>query len=1590
MSGTIFLEASELSVLETEGTVIVPILRTGDLSLPVNIIYGVTPDNATQGVDYVDTDGTVRMEAGQDRVYVPVTILDDGLSEPTESFVVSIINVDSGMLLFPRTARVSILDNENPVTDPVDPPLVSDYDVADTVIASGLVQPIALEFAPHDPSLIYIAEKRGIIKVFDLDTGTVTGTFLDISAQVNNIADRGLMDIALHPDFANNPYVYAFYVVDPADSATQGGNAGLDGGGNRFAYLMRYTADAADNYESVVPGSGVVLLGGAGQTLADISGGGAIDSTNPGNVNVRASDIDAATGQYIRDYIAVDSKSHAGGSIAFGPDGALYVSTGDGASYNFADPRAVAVQSLDSLRGKILRIDPLSGDGLADNPFAAAGSDLTDNAAKVWQLGLRNPFSMGFDLNGNLFITETGWNTYEEINSAGAGANFGWPYYEGGDNGTLVQTNGYNTLPGASAFYQQVASGAITVTPAFRAFAHASSAPGYQVQAITGADTVLNSPLYPDALRNHYIFTDVSQGEVFAVDVNDRQDVKFLFKTASGLAPVYFRQGPDGYMYYANIVTGQVGRLMITDPDAPPTDAPSAGILTADYFSASGATALAGVDFGATPAFSEEVTQVQQAAGTGSFYAGGPVDNFAARYTGTFSISTAGGHSFHLTSDDGSALFIDGQRVIDNDGLHSDRELSATVTLGAGSHTIELRYFEATGSATLDLDWSGPGFARQPMRFLGNPDGDLIAAVAAENMTVTDIGGDRQTWQEVSDIDAIGGAALKALGQAGEEARVEVSFAKAETYTVYARVRGFDGGSDSIYGQSALDGAANRAVHFAGDGNFRWVELGAYTVSAGGLLTPRTIAVGIRELNAELDAVIVHARSGLTQGELDALARGQATSPGVGLVAVMSGEDLAVSDIGGNGLTWQPVATGGAFGGAVLKALGEAGETARATVSFAEVGEYTLYARVRGFDGASDSIFVQSQLDGATDQAIHFTGDGAFHWLKVALFPVAAGETGTAHEIVVGLRELNAELDELVLHARGNLQASELDAIVLADTPGVGDGLVAVVAAEDMIADDANGDGFTWQAVQAAGAIGGGALKANGQAGEEARADITFDEAGTYTLYARVRGFDGASDSLYVQSALNGVADQATHFAGTGEFIWIAAGSYTADAGIIGVPQRLSIAIREANAEVDELVVHARSDMTGAELDALAIAAHAGHGGGSGRVPTVNLSQATLPVTINLYDVNAAPTAEGLFLNAVGGPGDDTLIGNAMGNILDGLAGADIMVGSFGDDIFVVDNSGDIVADEPDGGIEQVNSSVSFTLFSHLENLTLLGSDDIDAIGNELDNILIGNAGNNTLDGLAGADTMVGNAGDDIFVVDNVGDTVSDLASGGGTDQVNSWVSFALVDHIENLSLLGTSDINAIGNALANVLIGNSGNNTLDGLGGADTMVGNGGDDIYVVDNAGDIVSESPGGGTDQVNSSVSFVLFANIENLSLLGSGNINATGNELANTLIGNSGSNVFLGNAGNDLMIGNGGNDTFVFGDGCNDDTITDFSGGAGLGDQLNVAAFGFADFNAVLAAATDISGAVVIQLDADDSITLQGVAKADLAGDDFVLV
>ncbi len=568
MSGFVFLEASELSVGETDGEILVPVVRTGDLSDPVTVTFGITGLDATPGEDFVAVNGTVVIPAGEDRAFISANILDDGLDEASETFVVSIINIDSGDLQAPRTARVTILDDETPVTEPPEPPLTPVYDIAEEVAVSGLTNPIDIQFlgevpgAPDGSQWAYVAEKAGRIKLVDTASGEIVSEFIDLSDRVANDADRGMMDIVLHPNFPEDPYIYTFYVVDPPGTEGRPGNDGPNSPGNRFAHVVRLTADADNDYKTVVEGSAKIIAGGAGQFLTDISGNGAVDSTV--DFNQPESGVDPETGEYIDDYIKVDSRSHAGGALAFGPDGALYISTGDGTSFNFADPRSVSVQDINSLSGKILRVDPETGLGLADNPFADEADSLSSNAAKVYQLGLRNPFSMAFDTNGNLLITETGWESYEEINSGGPGANFGWPYYEGGDNGVLLPAQGYSQFPEAAAFYAAVEAGDITIAAPIKAFSHDSSDPGYQVQSITGGGVIYTGDKYPALFQNDYFFADFSQGEVFTVDVNDRRDTSFLYNRPGEFGPVHFEQAPDGYVYYVDIVSGDIGRLLIS------------------------------------------------------------------------------------------------------------------------------------------------------------------------------------------------------------------------------------------------------------------------------------------------------------------------------------------------------------------------------------------------------------------------------------------------------------------------------------------------------------------------------------------------------------------------------------------------------------------------------------------------------------------------------------------------------------------------------------------------------------------------------------------------------------------------------------------------------------------------------------------------------------------------------------------------------------------------------------------------------------------------------------------------------------------
>ena len=214
--------------------------------------------------------------------------------------------------------------------------------------------------------------------------------------------------------------------------------------------------------------------------------------------------------------------------------------------------------------------------------------------------------------------------------------------------------------------------------------------------------------------------------------------------------------------------------------------------------------------------------------------------------------------------------------------------------------------------------------------------------------------------------------------------------------------------------------------------------------------------------------------------------------------------------------------------------------------------------------------------------------------------------------------------------------------------------------------------------------------------------------------------------------------------------------------------------------------------------------------------------------------------------NAKGGAAADILIGNAVGNVLDGGRGADQLRGLAGNDTYIVDNSGDRVSEAASAGTDLVKSSVTFTLGANIENLLLTGPKGINGTGNGLANRLAGNAaantlsgaaGNDTLDGGQGADTLVGGAGNDTYIVDNKGDKLVEAAN-AGTDLVKSSISVTLASNVENLVLTGSASTSGKGNALSNAISGNAAANTLDGGAGSDLLSGNAGRDQFVFSTA--------------------------------------------------------------------------------------------------------------------------------------------------------
>jgi len=203
-------------------------------------------------------------------------------------------------------------------------------------------------------------------------------------------------------------------------------------------------------------------------------------------------------------------------------------------------------------------------------------------------------------------------------------------------------------------------------------------------------------------------------------------------------------------------------------------------------------------------------------------------------------------------------------------------------------------------------------------------------------------------------------------------------------------------------------------------------------------------------------------------------------------------------------------------------------------------------------------------------------------------------------------------------------------------------------------------------------------------------------------------------------------------------------------------------------------------------------------------------------------------------INGYGNALNNTITGNDGNNILDGLGGSDSMSGGKGDDTYIVDTNGDTTTELASEGTDTVQSSVSWTLAEHLENLLLTGTTGINGTGNSGNNIITGNNYDNILNGMGGTDTLIGGRGNDTYIIDSAGDIITEFGSSSDIDSVQSSVSWILGINLENLILTGSSAINGTGNNRDNIIIGNSSNNVLDGgNGGTDRLTGLEGGDTF-------------------------------------------------------------------------------------------------------------------------------------------------------------
>ncbi|MGD1921565.1 MAG: PQQ-dependent sugar dehydrogenase, partial [Pleurocapsa sp.] len=498
---TLSFGQAEYSFSEDGGEAVITVVRTGNSNDTVSVEYGTKDDYAKAGLDYSSVSGTLIFNPGETSKTISVPIINDELLELNEALTLTLDNPQGIELGINDTTSLVIEEDQENTFSFRREVLVSGLELGDTVGFRYTPGPTAFDWSPDNK--MFIARLHGQVAVYD-DGELLDQPFIDMTAKVNTGGQRGLLGIAVHPEFPQHPYVYLAYSYDPP-----GVEPDQEGVG-RTTRLVRVEADPSTDYTTALPDSEVILL------------------ETPPVLNL-----------------------HSAGAIQFGDDGSLFWTHGDGTQVGGTPtPEQVEIlQRIDNPLGKMFRIDPITGEGYSDNPFY--NGDTSSIESKIYSYGHRNPWRFTVHPEtGEPFSGDVGWTKWEEINT-GRGVNFGWPLFEGG-NGESTRTEAI----GGDPDFQYLYDDASEVTPAIYAFRHRENG---------GSAVVLGDfytgTAYPELYDGALFYANFNKGDVNALTFDSEGNVDSavpFLENERGLTQI--AMGTDSNLYFSNLYTGEIGR----------------------------------------------------------------------------------------------------------------------------------------------------------------------------------------------------------------------------------------------------------------------------------------------------------------------------------------------------------------------------------------------------------------------------------------------------------------------------------------------------------------------------------------------------------------------------------------------------------------------------------------------------------------------------------------------------------------------------------------------------------------------------------------------------------------------------------------------------------------------------------------------------------------------------------------------------------------------------------------------------------------------------------------------------------------------